>query len=396
MQRIVIIGAGSAGIAVANTLTASLSTADNVEVVVLEKSAYFYHTYGTPRAYVDESYMPKLFVPYDNAIPKHARSFARIVRASATKVSVSPRQVSYHAISEDDREALDDTVLPFDYLVIATGSGYATPLKEALSVHSRADTETAVTQVRREVASASRILIVGGGPTGCEVAAEIAAQYPDKRVILIGAGRELPPRNNVCAKFRDLLRDRLATELNVDVILGERLITNLKANCFVKQTLTTDAGRAIEADIQLLCAGFHPAGELVRDLDASLVDELGFIRVNPQLQLAGKEEYASVFALGDATDNPSPKLGYVAAKQGQFVARELLAAVRKPTHTFTKPFANHDIEWMPIPFGPSGGISQLPFWGGIVVGDFFTRLTKSKDYFAGKVWYFLGATMPSE
>ncbi|KAG1690221.1 hypothetical protein DVH05_028295 [Phytophthora capsici] len=99
MTRIVIIGGGAAGINTAQGLAKNLTEADDTEVVVLEKNSFFYHVVGAPRAYVDADYSNKMFIPYDNAIPKHAKKFVRIVRGVATRISVDPNEVSYHSIA---------------------------------------------------------------------------------------------------------------------------------------------------------------------------------------------------------------------------------------------------------------------------------------------------------
>ncbi|GLD94361.1 hypothetical protein PINS_up002972 [Pythium insidiosum] len=74
MPRIVIIGAGPAGLNLFQALAKQLSPADDTEVVVFEKSKYYYHAVGTPRAYTEEAFAKMLFIPYDNAIPTNARS----------------------------------------------------------------------------------------------------------------------------------------------------------------------------------------------------------------------------------------------------------------------------------------------------------------------------------
>lgn len=395
MLRIVIIGGGPAGLVLAITLASSLTSADDVEVVVLERSAYLYHTDGTPRAFTTASFMPKLFIPLDNAIPKAAASFIKIVRAVALKIATEPlNEVVYRPIGNDDQEVLDqDVILAFDYLVIATGSSYSTPIKQPANAYSRAATEAQLTEVREQIEQAQRILVLGGGTAGCEVAGDIAAKFPDKTVTILNTAPTLLANNKVPDRFRHRLHGAL-TKLNVQMILGERLVTDnrrMGANCFEKRTLVTDKGTQIESDIQLFCGGFHPVATLVLDMDASLVDTRGFVKVNAQLQLADIR-YDHIFALGDVSDNPSPKLTSVAVVQAKFLAGEFVAVLRKKQTAF-KPFSNVEGEMMGISLGPNGGVSHFPIFGGIVVGDFLSRY-KARDMLAGKFWKAMGATMP--
>ncbi|KAF1319595.1 Pyridine nucleotide-disulfide oxidoreductase, partial [Globisporangium splendens] len=393
MVRIVIIGAGPAGINCAQTLAKQLTPADAVEVVVLEKSKFFYHAVGTPRAYTDASFSPKLFIPYDHAIPASAASFVKIVRAVATGVTVAPNTVSYQRINDDDQEEGDAQSIEYDYLIIATGSTYTVPIKQDPHSLKRADTELKLQEVREHIARADSILIVGGGAVGCEVAGDIAAKYPDKSVTILEARDKLIASNDLRNKFYSYLNHSLA-KLKIKVILGERLEERLTGNVFEKRTLTTDKGTKIESDIQLLCGGFHPVADLIERLDASLVTDRGLIKVNDQLQLEGSA-YQHIYALGDATNHATPKLAYWAGQQGTFLATELLAVVRGNQSMVTKPFPKVEVEALLLPLGPCGGVSQLPVWGGMVVGDTMTWLVKSRDFFAGKTWASLGAKMPN-
>jgi|UniRef100_K3WRA4 NADH dehydrogenase FAD-containing subunit len=127
---------------------------------------------------------------------------------------------------------------------------------------------------------------------------------------------------------------------------------------------------------------------------ASLVDQRGFIKVNDRFQVAS-QRYGHVFALGDASNHPSPKLAFIAGQQGAFLAKELVAVLRKKQPDFTNAFPKVETEAMILPLGPNGGVSQLPVWGGLVFGDFLTRTLKSKDFFAGKAWSNFGLTMPA-
>ncbi|POM77361.1 Pyridine nucleotide-disulfide oxidoreductase, partial [Phytophthora palmivora] len=141
MTRIVIVGGGPAGINTAQALAKNLTEADNTEVLVLEKNAYFYHVIGAPRAYVDADYTNKMFIPYDNAIPKQAAKFVRIVRGVVTQISASTNEVLYRAIDSYDRESNATTKLSFDYLVLAMGSTYTVPIKQDHHDYARSATE---------------------------------------------------------------------------------------------------------------------------------------------------------------------------------------------------------------------------------------------------------------
>lgn len=391
MPRIVIVGAGPAGINLAQGLAKQLTAADNTQVLVLEKSKFFYHAVGVPRAYVEPGFAPKLFVPYDNVIPKEASSFVKIQRAVVTRIVPDTNEVQYIDIGPDDSETGPVKSVRFDYLVLATGSTYISPVNQPKDSLKRSDTEAKLLEVSQEIAKASKILVVGGGAVGCEVAGEIKSKYPKKTVTLLDAKSQLVSGSNVREKFRTKLKSSME-KLDIELVLGERLEERLTDNVFVKRTLRTDKGTEIESDIQLLCVGFTPTADLVADFDHVLVTAQGAIRVNDQLQL-DDARYHHVFALGDSSNHSTPKVAYWAGEQGKFLATQLAAVLRKKQTSFAA-FPEVKVGTMLLPLGPNGGVSQLPLFGGMVMGDMTTRAIKSKDYFASMTWQSLNATVP--
>ncbi|POM70491.1 Apoptosis-inducing factor [Phytophthora palmivora] len=333
-----------------------------------------------------------MFIPYDNAIPKQAAKFVRIVRGVVTQISASTNEVLFRAIDSYDRESNATTKLSFDYLVLAMGSTYTVPIQQDIHDYARSTTEAQLREVRSHIEHANKILVVGGGSVGCEVAAEIKVKYPNKSVTILDANTKLIS-SNLRDKFYDKLNASLA-ELDVKVILGERLSERLTGNGFEKRTLQTIQGTTIESDIQLLCGGFHPVADLVKDMDPDLVTERGAVKVNAQLQLEGMQ-YSNMFALGDVCNHQAPKLAYIAGEQGKFLASQLIAVIRKKQPGFSKTFDVAATEVMMLPLGPNGGVTQLPIFGGVVMGNWITKTFKSKDFFAGHMWASIGATVPN-
>ncbi|EEY68268.1 pyridine nucleotide-disulfide oxidoreductase, putative [Phytophthora infestans T30-4] len=336
MMRIVIVGGGQAGINCAQNLAKTLTEADSTEVVVLEKSGHFYHTLGAARACVDPDYAKNMFVPFDNAIPKSSSGFVRIEHAVAIGISPDKKEISFQTINADDNKNTKTEKLNFDYLVLATGSTYTVPIKQDPEDYRRETTEAKLQEVRSEIENAAKILIVGGGAVGCEMAGQIKAKFPEKNVTILEAHSELISRNKLSDNFYSKLHAALDA-IKVNVILGERLTERFPGNSFEKRTLRTDKGTEIESDIQLLCGGFHPVLDLVKAMVPSLITEQGSIKVNELLQL-DNEKYANIFALGDSSNHETPKMAFWAADQGKFLAAQLAAVVQKKQDGFSKPY----------------------------------------------------------
>uniref|UniRef100_H3H3A1 FAD/NAD(P)-binding domain-containing protein n=2 Tax=Phytophthora ramorum TaxID=164328 RepID=H3H3A1_PHYRM len=221
----------------------------------------------------------------------------------------------------------------------------------------------------------------------------IKAKYPSKNVTILESKAKLVAGDDVRDKFRTKLSTYLK-RLGVKVVVGERLTERLSGNSFEKRTLRTDKGTEIESDVQLLCGGFSPTTELIQKLDASLVTPEGFVKVNSKLQL-DSDQYSNIYALGDASNNSAPKRAFYAGQQGKHLGAELALVARKTQTNVSKPFPKVEVVATVLPLGPSGGVSQLPVMGGLVMGNLITKSIKSKDYFAGMTWKSLGAVVPN-
>ena len=78
----------------------------------------------------------------------------------------------------------ESSIIPFDYLILATGCHYAEGIKTASpSMEYRIKQYAAE---RRKVATAQRVLIIGSGVVGNELCGEIVDAFPSKEIIMIG------------------------------------------------------------------------------------------------------------------------------------------------------------------------------------------------------------------
>jgi apoptosis-inducing factor 2 len=93
----------------------------------------------------------------------------------------------------------DFEVIAADYVVLATGSTYPFPAKS--NAH---DAEDAIDNYRAaysELTHANRVLLLGAGAVGIELAGEITSKWPDKHVTI------LDPADDVLGeRFRPELR----------------------------------------------------------------------------------------------------------------------------------------------------------------------------------------------
>ncbi len=246
------------------------------------------------------------------------------------------------------RVSLGDAWLHYDYLILATGASHAyfghdewapwapglKTLDDALDIRrrvlmafERAERETDAER-QRELLT---FVLVGGGPTGVELAgtlAEIARRtLRDEfhaidtslaRIVLIEAGE------TILASFPESLRDaarRSLAALNIDVRERTR-VTGIDAHGVWLGADRLRAGTVVWA------AGVT-ASPVARTLGAS-VDRAGRVLVLPDLSIPG---YPEVFVVGDAAilagpgGEPLPGVAQVAMQGAAYVARGVLGRI---------------------------------------------------------------------
>jgi NADH dehydrogenase len=246
--------------------------------------------------------------------------------------------------------------LPYDYLILAAGANHAyfghdewapnapglKTLEDALAIRRRIllsfeEAEREPDSVRRK--ALMTFVVVGGGPTGVEMAGAIAeiARFSlardfrhidtrDARVILIEAGTELlaafPDRLS-----RQALRD--LERLGVDVRFGKP-VTAIAADA------VTVGDETIPANTIIWAAGVQ-SSPLGRSLGVEL-DRAGRVLVNPDLSLPG---HPDIFVIGDMASledrrgRPLPGVAQVAMQQGAWAAANIVRAIEgQPAHPF--------------------------------------------------------------
>lgn len=146
-----------------------------------------------------------------------------------------------------------------------------------------------------KIKAAQSILIVGGGPTGVELAGEIAVDFPEKKVTLVHKGYRLMEFLGMKAskKTLDWLKSR-----QVEVKLEQTV--NLEDVGDGSKVYTTSAGETIRADCYFLCVGKPLASSWLKNtvLRDSL-DGNGSLIVDENLRVKGRK---NIFAIGDITN----------------------------------------------------------------------------------------------
>ncbi|MGH7484177.1 MAG: NAD(P)/FAD-dependent oxidoreductase, partial [bacterium] len=325
--RVIIVGGGFGGLAAARALRTA-----NVDVTLIDRTNHFIFQ---PLLY---QVATAALAPSDITAPirwilRHQRN-AEVFMAEVREVDPGRRVVKVDAAMRE---------IAYDYLIVATGSRHAyfghnewepyapglKAIEDASEIRRRfllafENAEKSTDPVEQQ--EYLTFVIVGGGPTGVELAGAFPfiarkALAPDfrridtrkTRVILVEAGaRILPtfPEQLAAHAARDL------ADLGVEVRVNS-FVTNVEADGVRVGAETIRARNAFWAAGNLA----SPVGKF---LDAPL-DRAGRIQVKPDLSVP---DHPEVFAIGDLAaltqdGRPVPGVGPAAIQEGKSAAKNI-------------------------------------------------------------------------
>lgn len=353
-RTVAVIGGGYGGSAVAKALDSE------ADVVLIEPRDAFVNSAGSLRALAKPDWAGNMFFPFESWLTR-----GKLIRDRA--VSADPGGVT---LASGRR-------VEADYLVLATGSSYAYPAKPKTDSTSEALED--LRQTHKELVAGERVLILGAGPVGLELAGEIKAEWPRKQVTIVDPAERLLPG------FRpEMLEDlhRQLDELDIRLWLGSGLTAPPttepgRAETF---TVTTVGGEEITADIWFRAHGVHINSDYLVDGRLTTRTPQGQVPVTETLNVHGHDH---VYAIGDITDVAETKMAAFAGQHAEVVAQNIIAQLRgeQPTATY-QPLPDPMIM---LPLGPRGGVGQLPTPDGpTVIPAATVSEYKGADIFTGR------------
>ncbi|CAA0384418.1 unnamed protein product [Arabidopsis thaliana] len=342
-RRVVVIGGGIAG-----SLASKFLQFDS-DLTLIDPKEYFEIIWASLRSMVEPSFAERSVINHKKYLQN-----GRVVTSPAVN------------ITDTDVLTADGLVFGYDYLVIATGHNDMLP-KTRQEKLSQYQTEY------EKIKSSESILIVGGGPSGVELAAEIAVDFPEKKVTIVHNGPRL--LEFVGQKAADKAFEWMKSK-RVEVILNQRV--DLSSASDGSKTYRTSGGETIHADCHFLCTGKPLASEWLKGtVLKDNLDGKGRLMVDEYLRVKGRK---NVFAIGDITDVPEMKQGYIAEKHASVATKNiklLMSGGNEKKMSTYKPGPDIAI----ISLGRKDSVAQFPF---MTVSGCIPGLIKSKDLFVGK------------
>lgn len=363
-KNIVIIGGGPAGLGTASALLKSTPVLpSNYKIIVIDKRDFYWHVVAGLRAPLDDKLRNDATIPYDRVFKNHSQ--ASILRAEVTSIDES----AIHTNATGT-----DATIPYEILVLATGRIWS---KELYLPESRTEAINTLKSQGEQIAAAKRIVIVGGGAAGIELAGEIAELYQGqkaKEVTLIHKGKAL--LNDVYPdKLRKSLRSQLK-KLNVIIKTGISVPDGSQAG-----TVTLSSGETITCDLLFETTGGRANSDVLKTFDPAIVSSNGYVKVNNYFQVAG---HPKVFAVGDIADLKEEKQVAKIDKHTSVLALNIVSLIKegKPVKEY-----KGQQEILIVSVGRKGGAGVL---FGFTIGRFFASTIKSKGLFVSQTRKKLG------
>ncbi|WP_395063392.1 NAD(P)/FAD-dependent oxidoreductase [Flavobacterium sp.] len=344
-KRVVIVGAGFAGLSIAKKLRNK-----NLQVVLIDK--HNYHTFQPLLYQVATGGLEagSIAYPIRKVIQQYKDFYFRLT--SVKEIDTANQKI----ISE-----IGD--LHYDYLIIATGSktNYfgnkeiernsmsMKTIPQSLNIRSLIleNFEQAVlTTDQADKDALINFVLVGGGPTGVELAGALAEMkkailqkdYPDlnidkMQINLVQSGDRIL---NTMSEKSSTAADKFLVDL------GVKIWKNVRVTNYDGRTITTNSDLTFETATVIWTAGVQ--GAKVAGLDAkSLVEKVDRIRVNQYNQVVG---YNNIFAIGDIASMETknypqghPMMAQPALQQGDLLGENLIKLLKNQP---MKPFEYND------------------------------------------------------
>ncbi|MEM7058183.1 MAG: NAD(P)/FAD-dependent oxidoreductase [Pseudomonadota bacterium] len=325
--KLVVIGAGFGGLAAIKALQKA-----DLDITVIDKRNHHLFQpllYQVATAGLSPS---DIAWPIRNILKRQAN--CRCVLGDVTHVDADARQVH-----------IGDSVYPYDYLIVATGARHsyfgkdewepfapglkriidATEIrKRVLMAFEKAETCTDPVERRAHLT----FLIIGGGPTGVEMAGSIAELA---RHALASDFRHIDPSSAriILAEAGDRVLSAFKPELSV---YAQKALEDLGVEIALHQRVTIDGHKgAIIGDEPIGCSTMIWAAGVyvprVANWFGVETDPSGRVPVNADLTLA---DHPEVFVIGDAAkvawqDGAVPGIAPAAKQGGKHVAKTILA-----------------------------------------------------------------------
>ncbi|NP_001186939.1 ferroptosis suppressor protein 1 isoform X1 [Danio rerio] len=362
--HVVIVGGGFGGIAAAQHLKHY-----GVPFMLIDVLDAFHHNVAALRASVQTGFARKTFIPYKETFGLNFLQ-GRVIRIDTETQTV---------VLDNGKE------VRYSHLILCTGTTGSFPSK-----HNSVDTYKSAIQKYEDffhvIKEANAIVVVGGGTTGVEMAAEIKTEFHDKKVVLIHPREEVAdPELLPCVKEQ---AKQVLLEKGVELLLGQKVsnLEELELNvCRSGMVVKTNKNEQVTTDLVICCTGSKINSEAYRSSMSSCLAENGALKVNKHLQVEG---FDNVYAVGDCANLSEPKMAYHAGLHAGVAATNIINSLSGKALTSYK---TGNVTML-IAMGKDAGVGQF---NGYKLPRFLVTKGKSEGLLLWKSWREMGQKAPN-
>ncbi|MFN8438982.1 MAG: NAD(P)/FAD-dependent oxidoreductase [Cytophagales bacterium] len=375
-KRIVIIGAGFAGLTLAKNLVKL-----DYQIVLLDKNNY-------------HQFQPLLYQVATGGLEAGAIAYP-IRKIFNNKQNIHIRLAEVTLINNENK-TLETNIgkIWYDYLVIATGAenNYfgnknlenncigMKNLTEALDIRSlllQNMEKALLIEDEKEKDSYLNIVIIGGGPTGVELAGALSEMkkyilpkdYPELDFNLMDI--HLIESNERVLAAMDPISSEKAKKYLLE--MGVKVENKTRVNDYDGTNVILNNGTQYTSKTVVWAAGIR--GKFINGLNIECINKSGRYICNENLSVKG---YENIFAIGDIaciitekTPNGNPQLATVAMQQGEFLFNIFKNLEKNINNKFV--YKNKGVM---ATVGRNKAVVELPYY-------------KFGGYFAWLIWMFI-------
>ena len=245
--------------------------------------------------------------------------------------------------------------------ILATGSSQPTPMRPSEDSTSMSSLFDNFKKTQKDIRKAQQVVIIGGGSVGVEMAGEIRAVYPDKKITLVHNSPHLlhpkstpaPGSNKETTSYSapptvvklSIALEKQLKENKVDLVLDDRVEVPSRGARLSEgawdgtfgllngvKTVKTSQGKTLNgtsslralansaADYVFISIGNKPNTSLVASAYPSALDSKGLIKIDDGMRAKGMPK--GYFAAGDCADVKGCKTAAAAGNEGPAVANK--------------------------------------------------------------------------
>ncbi|CCE78693.1 Piso0_000721 [Millerozyma farinosa CBS 7064] len=355
-KHVVIVGSSYAGIAAAKIILKKRDARIKLTLISPDDRNYF--NVAAPRLIAEPEKLSNVFFSVIDFLSKNSKSGScKFIKGKVVKSNFNEKNVT---ITTPNSETIS---LSYDNLIIATG----TRCKEGIfkAGLSKEAICSKIKDVNSSIIKSKRIVILGGGVTGVEVAGEIGSNFGKNKEVVLYTGMK-----NACFNLGESISQKAETQLKAQNVIVEN---NIRAERIVhiegKYRAYLSNNDFVEADLILQTIGEIPNSEFI---DKSYLDDSGYLQTDEYFRVEGHHE---VIGLGDILS-----IGERSLTNLKFCQLSVFSST-----------ADHEIfdysnslvpykkgkQTIIIPISKMGGVGVLFGWQ---IPNFLVWLVKARDY----------------